>query len=103
MKFVYKKARNRTRRAASFVSLDILGWGQTHMKAFNRCKKSLASLVTLAHGGETHHLFIYTDASDFCWLDMVTQILFEDLFFPHRNQIPKLRAFSSDSNAAHLF
>ena len=86
MERIYEKAGKPTKLAVSAISLDSLGWGQSEQDAFERCKNALLNIVTLPHRNEIQRLCIYTDNSDTCRSDMVTQVPVDDLSLPHKEQ-----------------
>lgn len=95
MEKVYDRAGKRTNRAVASIKLRILGWGKQEQKTFQRFKKSLANLVTLAHRDEEQRLCIYTDASDVVWSAIVTQVPYEDLDKRYKQQRHSPLAFCS--------
>lgn len=74
MERIYQVAGKRTRRAVATVQLATLGWGKQELESFQRCKKALVDLITLAFRDEGQRLCIYTDAWDSNWAGVVTQV-----------------------------
>ena len=86
MERVYGLSDKRTKCAVSRVRLASHGLGQTEFYAFEACKKSFASQVTLAHRDPTQRLCVYTDASDLAWAGILTQVPMLDVAKPHKQQ-----------------
>ena len=85
----------RTRQAADRILLSSIGWSLAETMSFDACRKSLASQVTLAHRDEKKRLSIYTDASDFAWSGIATQVPLADLTLPAAEQRHEPLAFLS--------
>jgi len=95
MERVYGCTEKRTKRAVSRVLLSAHGWGPVELDAFERCKKALASQVTLSHRDPSQRLCVYTDASDMAWSGIVTQVPLCDVSKPHAEQRHSPIAFLS--------
>ena len=92
---VYAKVTKRTKISVSRISLASLGWGEEQLKAFEVCKRALASQVTLTHRDSRKRLCVYTDASDVIWSGIITQVPKEELKLKHSNQNHEPLAFLS--------
>ena len=86
MESIYASAGSRKKSAVSRVLLFKSGWSSKESDAFRLAKSALEHQVTLAHRNVDCRLCVYTDASDFLWSGMVTQIPFEDIKKPHADQ-----------------
>jgi len=95
MERVYDQAGKRTKRAVARYSLSDNGWGKTESDAFDTCKKVLAKQVTLSHRDDDKRLCIYTDASEYVWSGIATQVPMADLDKPQADQRHEPLAFLS--------
>ena len=86
MEHIYGLTSNRTKRSVSRIQLKKHGWGNKELDAFESCKQALANQVTLAHRDPTQRLCVYTDASDFVWSGIVTQVPSNDVSKPYKEQ-----------------
>lgn len=86
MELVYAKASKRTKSAVGRVQLVDLGWSERENDAFESCKRALAKQVTLAHRDDQKRLSVYTDASDYFWSGIVTQVPSNDINLPHTDK-----------------
>jgi len=94
---VYKDVGRRTRRAASKVKLQELGWNEEHTKAFDDMKTALAHATTLAYPDSDKALCLFTDASDHHWSGILTQMPHADLDLDFDKQRHEPLAFLSGS------
>lgn len=83
---IYDDIGKRTKRAVSRVLLEKYGWGEPELIAFQSCKNALANQVTLSHRDPEQRLCVYTDASDFSWSGIITQVPKNDVCKPHKEQ-----------------
>jgi len=94
---VYKDVGRRTRRAASKVKLQELGWNEEYTKAFDDMKTALAHAITLAYPDSDKALCLFTDASDHHWSGILTQMPHADLDLDFDKQRHEPLAFLSGS------
>lgn len=83
---VYERAGKQTKRATSKLILRIVGWNNLHHSTLNRFKDSIANQVCLAHRDTKKLLSFYTDASDYRWASLKTQVPMSDLIKHHIDQ-----------------
>ena len=91
----YASSGKRTKRKVSRVCLQTLGWNDYHAQAFQACKDALAKRVTLAHRDIEKRLCVFTDASEFFWGGIVTQIPTGDITKAHVEKSHEPLAFIS--------
>jgi hypothetical protein len=70
----------RTKAAASKVSLDKIGWDVRHNAAFNDLKAAIVNATTVALQDPEQRLCLFTDASDFHWGAILTQVPVADRY-----------------------
>ena len=92
---VYERAEKIMKQAVSRVKLQNLGWGAPEVSAFESSKAALAKQVTLSHRDPLRRLCVYTDASDEVWSGIVTQVPYQDLDKPRKDQNHEPLAFLS--------
>lgn len=92
---VYAHVDTRTKRAVLQVIFSAIGWEQNHINAFEACKRAVIHCTTLARCDETKRFCIYTEASDFYWSGIVTQIQRDQLSCPHADKYYESLAFQS--------
>lgn len=76
---VYARGVKRTKLTAAKVLLLSLNWSFSEAEVFEKCETALEHQVTLAHRDSSLRSFVYTDASDLIWSDVVTQVRPKDL------------------------
>ena len=95
--FVYAKSTSRKKTVLTNVKLSALGWNEDHARAYEDCKRALASQVALAYPDPERALCLYTDASDLHWGGLITQVPFDSLSLPPAQQPHQLLACVSGS------
>lgn len=83
---VYADIGKRTLLAAGRVFLRSAAWNADHDDVFRQCEISLENQITLPHVDPQERLSVCTDASDFIWPGVVTQIPMEDNSLPSVEQ-----------------
>ena len=66
------------------VCLSDMGWNDFHKACSENFKHALANQGKRAHRDEKKRLCVYTDASDFVWSGVVTQIPTNDVNKEHK-------------------
>lgn len=79
----YKIAEKKTKTDLHRISLDTVGWAETELSAFKKCKEALCKRILLAHRDHNKRLCFYVDASDTHWTRISTQIPIEDVHLLH--------------------
>jgi hypothetical protein len=74
MERVYAAAGGRTKRKAAKVSLLDVGWCVEHDNCLSTLKSALSNMVMLSHPDPEKRLCVYTDASEYHWGAMVSQV-----------------------------
>lgn len=81
--------------SVGLVNFIDIGWTTKEDEVFDACKTALSRQVTLAPSDESKRLDVYTDASDFFWSEIVTQVLLDDLNLPRQDKRQESLAFLS--------
>lgn len=94
---IYCTVGGRKRNQVSAFRLQGESWTDVHQQAFQTCKEALANIVTLTHLDLTKVTCVFTDASEYHWGAVVTQIPGDDLRLPIHDQQHAPIAFLSGS------
>ena len=77
-----RMTQSRKSREAAKIKIQEIGWSAEHERAFAECKELLRNAVTLAFPDPNKMLCLFTDASEYAWGAILTQIPEEDLVRP---------------------
>lgn len=94
---VYRISGKRTRRSIQKIPLTDTTWCDNHLQAFEALKHGIGAAVTLAHPSSTKQLCLFTDASEYHWSAILTQIPSADINRPVPDQHHEPLAFLSGS------
>ena len=94
---IYIMTGKRTRRSIQKILLSNTSWSDDHQQAFEAMKHAISAAVTLAHPSSTKQLCLFTDASEYHWSAILTQIPSTDINRPVSAQHHEPLAFLSGS------
>jgi hypothetical protein len=87
---VHARQDARTRAAATRIRLTEDASEQLHDSTFEACKNSLADMCKLAQRDPQKRLCVSTDASEYFWTAIVTQVLNSTIHWRfHLNYLPE--------------
>jgi len=77
---------SRTSKVAGKIQLQKFGFGKEHVDSFNATKTMLKNAIEMAHYDENKHLCLFTDASEFHYGCVLTQVSQSDRSKPLAEQ-----------------
>ena len=89
----YRKTGKRTKKAIRGLPLRTLSWNDGHVNAFMAIKDSIIEAVRLSYPDPNMVPCVFTDASDFYWSGVVTQVSRNELQKPFNEQHHQPLAF----------
>ena len=96
MEHVYQLAKGRTKKAVSKVPLKDI-WSDREAQSFRKLFNALRHSITLAHVDFNKSICLFTDASDWYWSSVLTQIPPVDIDEPFEEQHHEPLSFLSGS------
>ncbi|OQR83686.1 hypothetical protein ACHHYP_14408 [Achlya hypogyna] len=86
---------SRKKSTLSKVDLSTIGWSADHARTFDLVKSALANMVPMSHPQADKAMCVFTDASEFHWGVVVTQIPIDDVSRPFAEQRHEFLAAAS--------